>query len=119
VIIFDVAGFPIGQLTLDVRMQSIWSPETGVYKYVGLFVPALIPLTFHWNSGDVPPLTGVAVYVTGMPEQTGLFDAVMVMLTGRFGLTVMIIWLDVAGLPLGQVTSEVRMQVIPSPFTGV
>jgi hypothetical protein len=54
-----------------------------------------------------------------MPEQTGFADAVIVILTGRFGLTVIVTVLLVAGLPLGQVTLEVRMQVITSPFTGV
>ena len=32
-----------------------------------------------------------AVYVTGNPEQTGFADAVIVILTRRFGLTVIII----------------------------
>ena len=43
----------------------------------GLFVPALIPLTFHWNAGFVPPFTGVALKVTAVPEQTGFEDAEM------------------------------------------
>ena len=35
--------------------------------YVELFVPTLPPFTLHWYVG-VPPLTGVAVKVTDVPE---------------------------------------------------
>ena len=30
VIVLDVAGFPIGQAILELRMQTIWSPATGL-----------------------------------------------------------------------------------------
>jgi len=56
----------------------------------------------------VPPLVGVAVKVTDVPEQMvvpGL--AAMLTLTGRFGFTVMVRVFDVAGLPVGQVALEV------------
>jgi hypothetical protein len=43
-------------------------------------------------------LTGTAVKVTDDPEQNGFWDAVVVMLTGRTGLTVMVIELLEAGL---------------------
>ena len=33
-------------------------------------VAALLPFTFHWKVGDVPPFTAVAVKVTSVPEQT-------------------------------------------------
>jgi hypothetical protein len=48
VIVLDVAGFPMGQTMFDVRMHKIWSPDTGLYVYTDVFVPALTPLTFHW-----------------------------------------------------------------------
>lgn len=54
-----------------------------------------------------------------MPEHTGFIDAVIVMLTGRMGLTVIVIVFEVAGLPVAQVASEVRMQVTTSPVTGM
>ena len=69
--------------------------------------------------GVVPPLVGVAVNVTGVPAQTGLVEAAIETLTGRFGFTVMVTGLEVAGLFIGQVASEVSTQVIISPFTGV
>ena len=63
-------------------------------------------------------MTGVAVNVTLVPAQTGLAEAAIETLTGRFGLTVMLIAFDVAGLPVGHVASEVSTQVITSPLAG-
>ena len=56
----------------------------------------------------MPPLVGVAVKVTEVPEHTGLADAEIETLTGRFGLTVIEIVFEVAGLPL----THVRVDVI-------
>ena len=64
-------------------------------------------------------MTGVAENVTEVPEHTGFADAATDMLTGRIGLTVMVTVSDVAGLPLLQVSLEVRLQLILSPFTGI
>ena len=64
-------------------------------------------------------MVGVAVKVTEVPAQTGFADAAMETLTGRFGLTVMVIVFEVAGLPVAQVALEVSTQVIASPLTGV
>jgi hypothetical protein len=47
-----------------------------------------MPFTFHWYHGVVPPFIAVAVNVTGLPAQKGFWEATIVMLTGRFGLTV-------------------------------
>ena len=47
VIVFDVAGLPVVQSSLEVRTQVTASPFVGVYVYVGLFVPTLPPFTFH------------------------------------------------------------------------
>ena len=57
--------------------------------------------------------------VTEEPWQKGFEDAVMDMLTGRFGLTVIVTALLVAGLPVGQVAFEVSTQVIISPLFGM
>ena len=65
-------------------------------------------------------MTGVAVKVTDVPEQiapAGL--AAIVTLTGRFGLTVMPIVFDVAGLPVGHTAFDVRVTVMISPFERV
>ena len=61
----------------------------------------------------------MAVNVTGIPAQTGLFDAVIEMLTGRFGFTVIVIVFEVAGLPVGQIALEVKVQDTWSPDAGI
>ena len=81
-----------------------------------LLVPTFILLTFHWYEGVVTPLVGVAVKVTEAPEQIGLADGAILTLTGRFVLTIIVIVLDVAGLPVAHVALEVRMHVTRSPF---
>ena len=65
----------------------------------GLLVPALMPFTFHWYTGDDPPFCGVAVKVTDEPAQYGLFDATMVTPTGTQGFTVMVTGLVGNGPP--------------------
>jgi len=62
---------------------------------------------------------GVAVKVTGVEVQTGFAEAAIETLTGKFGLTVMVTVLDVAGLPVAQVAFEVNTQVTASLFNGV
>ena len=64
-------------------------------------------------------MVGVAVKVTEVPAQTGFADGAIITLTGRFGLTVMVIVFEVAGLPVAQVALEVNAQMIISPLTGV
>jgi len=85
----------------------------------GLFVPALIPFTFHWYAGLLPPLTGVAVKVTGVPRHTGLAEAKMLTETGRNGETVIVITFELAGFPLVHPALDVRMQDTRSLLTGV
>ena len=64
-------------------------------------------------------MTGLAVKVTEVPEHTGLADAAMETLTGRFGFTVIVTTLDVAGLPVAQVAFEVNTQVTVFPVAGI
>ena len=65
-------------------------------------------------------MAGVAVKVTEVPAHTGLADAPIVTLTGISGFTVMVMALEVAGLPVAHgVALEVRTQVITSPLAGV
>ena len=64
-------------------------------------------------------MVGVAVKVTDVPEQIELADGEILTLTGRFVLTVIVIVLDVAGLPVAQVELEVITQPTASLFTGV
>ena len=57
--------------------------------------------------------------VTEVPAQTGFALAAMETLTGSSGSTVMVTWLEVAGLPEAQVSLEVRITVTSSPLAGV
>jgi hypothetical protein len=86
--VFEVAGFPVGQLTLEVSTQVTWSEFVNpAVEYVVLFVPTFPPFTFHWYAGVLPPLVGVAVKVTFVPAQIVVLPAT-VTLTGKFGFTV-------------------------------
>ena len=67
----------------------------------------------------VPPLVDTAVKVTDVPAQTLFAEAAIDTLTGNTGLTVMVTVFEVAGLPVLQVSLEVRVQVITSPVTGI
>jgi hypothetical protein len=58
------------------------------------------------------------LYVTDVPEQTGFAEAVMDMLTGKFGLTIIVTALEVAGFPLAHTAFDVSMQIMTSPLTG-
>jgi len=80
----------------------------------------LTPFFLHWYAGDAPPFTGVAVNVTFVPAQIAPegFE-VMEILTGRIGLTVMVIAFEVAGFPEVQVTFEVNTHVTTFPFVRV
>jgi len=62
-------------------------------------------------------LVGMAVKVTLVPAQIVVDDAEILTLTGRFGFTVMVTVLDVAGLPVAQVALDVNTQATTSLFT--
>jgi hypothetical protein len=57
--------------------------------------------------------------VTGVPAQTVVDEAVIEILTGSSGFTVMVTVLDVAGFPVGQVALDVSSQLIASLLTGI
>jgi hypothetical protein len=59
------------------------------------------------------------VYVTDVPAQTGFADAEIDTLTGSMLLTIVVIGLDKAGLPVWQATVEVSKQVITLPLEGL
>jgi hypothetical protein len=79
-------------------------------------VPTLLPFTFHWNEGEVPPFTGVAEKVTLFPAQMGLADAEMLTLAGKTGFTVITMAFEVAGFPDTQGAFEVITQVTIWPL---
>ena len=82
-------------------------------------LPTGVAPLYHWYTGAVPPLTGVAVKVTEVPAQTGLALATIVTLAVRIGFTVIVMALEVAGLPDAQAAFDVRLQVIISPVLGI
>ena len=59
----------------------------------------------------------MAVKVTEVPVQIGFEDAAIVILAGKLGFTVIVIALEVAGLPVTQEAFEVKTQVTISPLT--
>ncbi len=62
-----------GQVALEIISTFTWLPLTRVLVVkVELFDPTGIPATYHWNTGLLPPFTGVAVKVTEVPEHIGL-----------------------------------------------
>ena len=84
-----------------------------------LFVPDTVAFTFQRYTGVAPPFTAVAVQVTEVPSQIAPDGtAATETLTGRFGLTVIEIVLEVSVFPVVQASSEVNMQVTTSPFSG-
>ena len=65
-------------------------------------------------------MVGTAVNVTLVPAQIvleGLAD--ITTLTGRFGLTVIVMVFDVAGLPVAQVALDVNTHITNCPFVKV
>ena len=65
-------------------------------------------------------MVGVAVKVMEVPGATAPDGAAAILtLTGKVGLTVMVIAFEVAGLPVAQVILEVISTVITSPFARV
>jgi hypothetical protein len=64
-----------------------------------LFIPTVFPFTLHRYVGEVPPLNGTAVKVTGDPWQTGFEEAQMETFTGTIFITDMVMELEFAGLP--------------------
>jgi hypothetical protein len=62
----------------------------------------------------VPPLVGVAVNVTLVPEQIVVVDAPIFTLAGKLGFTVIVTALLVAGLPVAHIAFDVITTVTTS-----
>lgn len=116
-----VAGLPVAQVAFEVICTVTTSLlARAVVVNALLFMPALLPFIFHWYAGVAPPLVGVAVKVTEPPEHIVVVDAAMLTLAGRFGFTVMVTVLLVAGLPVAHgATEEVITTVTASALTNV
>ena len=61
-------------------------------------------------------MVGMAVKVTLVPAQIVVDDVEILTLTGRFGFTIMVTVLDVAGLPVAQVALDVKTHITVFPF---
>ena len=65
-------------------------------------------------------MVGVVLYVTFVPEQIApLGFAPILILAGKFALTVIVKMFDVAGDPVAQVALAVKTQLIKLPFAKV
>jgi hypothetical protein len=120
VIEFDVAGEPVAHVAVDVITQVIILPLAKDDEvYIALVAPEIaVPLFFHWYVGELPPLVGVAVKVTLVPEHIAPeVLAAILTLAGKLEFTVIVIRLEVAGEPLTQEALLVIIQVILSLLT--
>ncbi len=61
-------------------------------------------------------MIGVAEKVTEVHAQTVVAEAEIETLTGKFGLTNIVMMLELAGLPVAQVAFEVRIHLTSSLF---
>jgi hypothetical protein len=117
---FDNAGLPVAQVAFEISTQVRVFPFAGAKVWVGLVAPVIsVPFNFHWYKGAGPPLTRPELNVTSVPAQTGFAEAVIAILAGSNGLTVMVILFEVAGLPVTQVRLEVNIQVTTSLVKGI
>lgn len=116
VVVLDVAVLVVKQVASDVNTTAIVFPFANpALLNVELFVPIGVPFNNHWYAGVVPPLVGVAVKVTLVPEQmVALGDALTVTLGVTFGDTVIVTVFEVAGLPETQGKLELITHVTTS-----
>ena len=119
---FDVAGDPVKHgVAFDVITQVTTSLfANAVEVNVAEFVPAFVPLIFHWYEGAVPPFVGVAVNVTDVPAQIVVALAEIETLAVKTGFTTIVTPFDVAGEPVKHgVAFDVITQVTTSLFANV
>lgn len=117
---FDNAGLPVAQVALEINTQVRVLPLTGAKVWDASVAPVIsVPFSFHWYKGAGPPLIRPELKVTEVPAQTGFAEAVIAILAGSNGLTVMVILFEVAGLPVTQVRLEVKIQVTTSLVKGI
>lgn len=101
-----------GQTAFDVNATVIASPLLKVaLENVALLVPAGVPLTNHWNTGEEPPLMAVAVKFTLVPGHMVVADAATETDGTTWSFTVMVMVLLVTTAGTGQVAEEVSTTV--------
>jgi hypothetical protein len=107
-------------VALLVITTVIASPFVGeVNAYVADVAPVMFtPFFFHWYVGVVPPLVGVAVKFTAVPEHTVVLFAAILTLGVTAVVTVIVTALLVAVLVDAHVALLVITTVIKSPLAG-
>jgi hypothetical protein len=120
-ILLEVAVVGLAQAALDVSTQVTASELARVVEVkVAALVPTLVPFTFHWYAGVVPPLVGVAVKVTEAPAQIVEPEPLAMLTEGVTEVfTVMAILLEVAVVGLAQAALDVSTQVTASELARV
>jgi hypothetical protein len=81
--------------------------------------PTFTPLRVHWYDGVVPPLLGVAVNVTDVPEQMVELPATILTLGVNTGFTVMRMAFEVAVVVDAHKALLVNVTRILSPLANV
>jgi hypothetical protein len=105
-------------LVISTEISSL--STKAVVTYLLVTSPAIgVPFKYHWYCGKVPPLVGVAVKVTAVPEQIGLAEATMLTEGATEGITLTRIGAEVAGLLLVQFSVDNILTVITSLFNKV
>lgn len=112
-LLLAVELFTQAALLVNSQVTTSLLLSSDVVKEV-LLVPALFPFIFHWYTGALPPLTGVAVNVTAC-EAHIVVDAVAIVTVGLTdGNTVTVTRLEVAGLLVAHAALLVTTQLITS-----
>lgn len=120
VMLLDIAVVLVAHAALLVSIQVTWSLLFRlVVVKVALLVPVFIPFTFHWYTGVLPPLVGVAVKVTPVPLHMDVADA-LILTVGVTAVPAEIVTaLDVATAGLAQAEEDVIWQVTTSLLLSV
>lgn len=117
---FDAAILEVLHVALLVSSHVTTSPVfKNVVLKVDALVPALIPFTFHWKAGVVPPLVMVAENKALAPLQILLLGMLIEMVGVTFAFVVMATGFELAILVVTHVNEEVNTQVTTSPLAKV
>ena len=114
---FEEAGDPVTQERFDVIILVITSPfARAVEVYVEFVSPEMsVPLFCHWYVG-IPPLEGVAVNVTLVPEHiTPPGFAAILTLAAADEITDIVMEFEVAGDPVAHTRPDVITQIMVTP----
>src|ERR1017187_3302458 len=121
VILFELAvvgdAHPLEEVSTQLTTSEF---ANALLEQVLLFVPTLLPFSFHWYEGETPPFVGVAVKVTLVPEQTVLEVFAAILTEGvTLPVTLIVTVFELAVDDVIHAALEVRIHVTRSPFTNV